>query len=280
MVDYGIILNSFSNIESIENTIKNLTICGFSKIEVPGDPKKFLSKKNLETFNSYNMSVIGVNGIWTNSNTVSPRVLLTNDHNFLTSSKNYIKDCIKMCNFFGGYFFNICILSDYNSLTDKNHESLSNTEKKKKLKKLIPLLSELTLFSQDYGITLLLEPLTRYSTPYLTEARDAIFLASIVGNDDYLSIVLDTYHMNIEEESFEDAIVLSKNYLKHMHFADNNRKMPGYGHIDFGNIISCLSKINYNNCISFEPIIMNKNYYFQINRGFNYIKKIVNPYIS
>ena len=39
--------------------------------------------------------------------------------------------------------------------------------------------------------------------------------------------------MNIEEDSLEDTILKSRKLLRHMHLADNNRKMPGYTHINF-----------------------------------------------
>ena len=41
-------------------------------------------------------------------------------------------------------------------------------------------------------------------------------------------------------------------FLHHLHFADNNRKMPGFGHIDFDAIVSSLKKISYSNTISYE----------------------------
>ena len=51
--------------------------------------------------------------------------------------------------------------------------------------------------------------------------------------------------MNIEEDSFELSIIKSKNLLYNLHFADNNRKMPGFGHINFDAVISALKKITY-----------------------------------
>jgi sugar phosphate isomerase/epimerase len=59
-----------------------------------------------------------------------------------------------------------------------------------------------------------------------------------------------------------------------MHFADNNRKMPGLGHIDFDEIIRALKKISYNGKISFEPTISNENYNSAIKFGLDYIKKL------
>jgi len=60
-----------------------------------------------------------------------------------------------------------------------------------------------------------------------------------------------------------------------MHFADNNRKMPGQGHIDFNMVISALKSINYDRFISFEPTLTEKtNYYEKVKSGFDFIKNL------
>ena len=84
--------------------------------------------------------------------------------------------------------------------------------------------------------------------------------------------------MNIEEKNISEAIVQSKKLLKHIHLSDNNRLMPGRGHIDFDLIIKSLKKIGYKDNISFEIILPAKNYTPELNFGLNYIKKISNKY--
>jgi sugar phosphate isomerase/epimerase len=206
---------------------------------------------------------------------ISP-ILLTSDPHILSYSKNYVKECIKICNFFGGSIFNICLLSDYVLKKDWNHEMIPNKEKKKLLKRSVNILSELTRFSKDFGVYLLLEPLNRYSTPFCCNTADAIFVTSNLNND-YFSILLDTYHMNIEEMDFSDSIIKSKNFLKHIHFADSNRKMPGLGHINFNSILKTLRKIQYNNYIGLEPII-DRNYKVEIRQGLNFLNNLCNKY--
>jgi D-psicose/D-tagatose/L-ribulose 3-epimerase len=275
LVNFSITIDSFTNIESLENTIESLVELGIRNIEVSGDPSNS-SKKNLELFNTYSVSVIGVTGKWTASKGMITPILLTSDLHLLTYSKNYVKECVKLCNFFGGSIFNICLLSDYDPKIDRNHEIISNKEKKKLLKRSIGVLSELTNFSKDFGVSLLIEPLNRYSTPFCCNTADAIFIMSKLNND-YLSILLDTYHMNIEEKDFSDSINKSKLFLKHIHFADNNRRMPGLGHINFNSILKTLKKIQYTNYIGLEPMI-DKNYKREITRGLNFLNKLCNKY--
>jgi len=275
LVTFSITVDSFTNIESLENTIESLVELGIRNIEVAGDPSTS-SRKNLELFNTYSVSVVGVTGKWTASKGMITPILLTSDLHLLSYSKNYIKECVKLCNFFGGSIFNICLLSDYDPKIDRNHEMISNKEKKKLLKKSIGVLSELTNFSKDFGVSLLIEPLNRYSTPFCCNTADAIFILSKLNND-YFSILLDTYHMNIEEKDFSDSINKSKLFLKHIHFADNNRRMPGLGHINFNSILKTLKKIQYTNYIGLEPML-DRNYKMEITRGLNFLNKLCNKY--
>ena len=275
LVTFSITIDSFTNIESLENTIESLVELGIRNIEVSGDPSNS-SRKNLELFNTYSVSVLGVTGKWTASKGMITPILLTSDLHLLTYSKNYVKECVKLCNFFGGSIFNICLLSDYDPKIDRNHEMIPNKEKKKLLKRSIGVLSELTNFSKDFGVSLLIEPLNRYSTPFCCNTADAIFIISKLNND-YFSILLDTYHMNIEEKDFSDSINKSKLFLKHIHFADNNRKMPGLGHINFNSILKTLKKIQYTNYIGLEPMI-DRNYKMEITRGLNFLNKLCNKY--
>ena len=275
LVTFSITIDSFTNIESLENTIKSLVELGIRNIEVSGDPSNS-SRKNLELFNTYSVSVLGVTGKWTASKGMITPILLTSDVHLLSYSKNYIKECVKLCNFFGGSIFNICLLSDYDPNIDRNHEMISNKEKMKLLKRSIGVLSELTNFSKDFGVSLLIEPLNRYSTPFCCNTADAIFILSKLNND-YFSILLDTYHMNIEEKDFSDSINKSKLFLKHIHFADNNRRMPGLGHINFNSILKTLKKIQYTNYIGLEPML-DRNYKKEITRGLNFLNKLCNKY--
>lgn len=275
LVTFSITIDSFTNIESLENTIESLVELGIRNIEVSGDPSNS-SRKNLELFNTYSVSVLGVTGKWTASKGMITPILLTSDVHLLSYSKNYIKECVKLCNFFGGSIFNICLLSDYDPKIDRNHEMISNKEKMKLLKRSIGVLSELTNFSKDFGVSLLIEPLNRYSTPFCCNTADAIFIMSKLNND-YFSILLDTYHMNIEEKDFSDSINKSKLFLKHIHFADNNRRMPGLGHINFNSILKTLKKIQYTNYIGLEPML-DRNYKKEITRGLNFLNKLCNKY--
>jgi D-psicose/D-tagatose/L-ribulose 3-epimerase len=264
---------------TLDEILETITFSGYDGIEIQGTLSRLDWPIYLEKIKSYNLSVIGVTGDWTKKSIQNDHtpILLTNDHNKILYSIQYIKKCIMMCNYFGGYFLNICLLSDDLVPIDFNHAYISTQEKKKSLQKVIPILTELSKFSQEYGVNLLIEPLNRYTTPLCVQANDAIILSSRINNDNLL-IMLDTFHMNIEEKDFYDTINFSRKYLRHIHLSDNNRLMPGYGHIDFDFIIKALKNINYDKNISFEIILPKKNISCSLKSGLNYIKTLSTKY--
>jgi sugar phosphate isomerase/epimerase len=177
-----------------------------------------------------------------------------------------------MCNILGGHEMNVCLFADDMQGVDRTHRIISANEKELFAAKAVPIMKRLCRKAEDYGIQLVLEPLNRYSTPYCATAKDAITIAQQI---DSLGVLLDTFHMNIEEDLFKDAIQSSSKLLRHMHFADNNRKMPGFAHIDFSTIAKSLIEIGYDGYISFEPNVPDKNYEHATRYGLDFVKRIV-----
>ena len=71
-----------------------------------------------------------------------------------------------------------------------------------------------------------------------------------------VGILLDTYHMNIEEKSFRDAILTAGDRLVGFHVGENNRTCPGRGHLDWNEIFGTLREIGYDKRIVAEPFLM------------------------
>lgn len=272
-MNYAITLASFRKIEPIEETLATLAKQGYDAIEMFGEPSEVDAKKLRDTFSSYNLPVCGITGMW---GSISPngwkRKLLSKDPLLVQSSEQYVIDCLKLCNILGGREMNVCLFADDIQGFDRTHGTIPAEEKKLFAARAVRVMSRLCREASDYGIQLVLEPLNRYTTPYCATATDAISIARQVIS---LGILLDTFHMNIEEDLFTDAIQSSENLLLHMHFADNNRKMPGLAHIDFFTIVKSLKEVGYDGYISFEPSISDKNYEHATEYGLNFIKKIV-----
>ncbi|MGC2483706.1 MAG: sugar phosphate isomerase/epimerase family protein, partial [Nitrososphaeraceae archaeon] len=237
--------------------------------------QKMGMKKLRDIFDSFNFHVCGITGMWGSISEDSwKRRILSADRSIAKHTEEYVMDCIKMCQSVGGNEMNICLFADSDMATfDRNHRSLSGDKKEAVIQKAIPLLNTLSRFAKDYGVHILVEPLNRYNTPFCSSAKDAFVIANKVNHDNF-GLLLDTFHMNIEEDSLEDTILKSRKLLRHMHLADNNRKMPGYAHINFQSIMRSLFGIGYNGYASFEPNVNDKDYENLTKRGLEFIKSL------
>lgn len=103
------------------------------------------------------------------------------------------------------------------------------------------------------GIRLVLEPLNRYESDIVNNTEQAMALFDEVGHS-HLGLLLDTFHVNIEEpsltECFKQGMVRGK--LWHVHVGDSNRLPPGQGHLDFPGIVQSLREFGYQGYLSAE----------------------------
>ena len=118
-------------------------------------------------------------------------------------------------------------------------------------KQIVEGLREVGNVAKDAGVSIAFEPIDRYEMEFHNTVEEVIGLINEI-NIPNIRLMLDTFHMNIEEPSIEEAFRLGAGYLVHVHFADSNRDCPGTGHIDFGEILSILEEICYNGYVSME----------------------------
>jgi len=103
----------------------------------------------------------------------------------------------------------------------------------------------------DPDLVLAVEPGNRYETDFIHTVAEGLELLDAVGLPS-VRLMVDTFHMNIEEPSIPGAIRQAAPYLAHVHFADSNRRAPGWGHLDFQAVAAALREIGYNRAIGLE----------------------------
>jgi sugar phosphate isomerase/epimerase len=96
-----------------------------------------------------------------------------------------------------------------------------------------------------------LEPLNRYETDLIHTVADGLALIDRVGAANF-GLLLDTFHMNIEEPSIEESIRACGPRIFHFHVADSNRWPPGAGHLEFKPILAALFETGYTGFVSGE----------------------------
>jgi sugar phosphate isomerase/epimerase len=110
---------------------------------------------------------------------------------------------------------------------------------------------ESATYAWEIGETLVLEPGNRYETDFIHTVDEALELLAEV-NLPSVRLMLDTFHMNIEEVSITAAIHRAGPNLAHVHFADSNRRAPGWGHLDFRGVAAALRRIGYTGTVGLE----------------------------
>jgi D-psicose/D-tagatose/L-ribulose 3-epimerase len=124
-------------------------------------------------------------------------------------------------------------------------------ERAENLDLLVENLKDLATYAGERGVLLGVEPLNRFETSFINLAAQVI---EVVDRVDHPScrIMLDTFHMNIEEKSAGDAIRAAGPRLIHLHACENDRGTPGSGNVTWGEIGQALKDIDYDGPVVIE----------------------------
>jgi D-psicose/D-tagatose/L-ribulose 3-epimerase len=101
------------------------------------------------------------------------------------------------------------------------------------------------------GVTLAIEPLNRFETYFLNTAADGAALCDQI-NHPRIGLLIDTFHSNIEEKNIAAGYSRAAKHLKHVHTCENDRGIPGSGHVDWTGVFQSLRGIDYNGWLTIE----------------------------
>lgn len=161
----------------------------------------------------------------------------------------YAKKTLEAIHYMGGKVFSGINYSAWPGTLNEGIE-----DKKPWLDRSINSIKEVVKTAEEYGITYCLEVVNRFEQFLLNTAEEGVAYVEEVGSPN-LKILLDTFHMNIEEDSISEAIITAGDKLGHFHIGETNRKTPGMGRIPWEETMSALRKINYNGRIVMEPFM-------------------------
>lgn len=106
----------------------------------------------------------------------------------------------------------------------------------------------------ECGVEYCLEVLNRFEGYLLNTCQECKQFVEEVDVPS-VKIMLDTFHMNIEEDNLMEAILLAGDKLGHFHVGENNRRLPGKGGMPWYQIGSALRAIGYNKNVVMEPFV-------------------------
>jgi len=106
------------------------------------------------------------------------------------------------------------------------------------------------------GVVLAVEPLNRFESDVLCTTQQAIELLDAVDHP-AVQLMLDTFHMHMEEASIAEAIRLGGKRIVHFQANENHRGFPGTGATDWVAVFRALHEIGYRGPVSLEPFRRN-----------------------
>ena len=130
-------------------------------------------------------------------------------------------------------------------------QSQTSSERETDLALLVEHYGELSDYAAEHGAVLCLEPLNRFETSLFNLTAQMIEFIDRV-NHPACQMMLDTFHMNIEEKSVGDAIRAAGPRLRHVHACECDRGAPGSGGVHWSDVAKALDDIDYQGALVIE----------------------------
>lgn len=106
-------------------------------------------------------------------------------------------------------------------------------------------------YAAERGVRLAIEPLNRFETDLVNTTAQGVELCERIGLDN-VGLLLDTFHMNIEEKDIGAAIRTAADRVFHFHACENDRGAPGSGHVEWDEVHRALDDIGYAGPVAIE----------------------------
>jgi len=178
------------------------------------------------------------------------RDLTHEDPKIRQHSLDYIKQTLEICEALG-----VSIMAGPAYSAVGKRRKIPEQQRRSEWALAVKGLREAGKMAADHGVTLAIEPLNRFETDLVNTAKQVKRLISEIDLPS-VKIHLDTFHMNIEEQSLYDAIILAGADLIYLDASESDRGTPGKGQVHWQEVARGLRDINYtSDCIieSFTP---------------------------
>jgi D-psicose/D-tagatose/L-ribulose 3-epimerase len=128
---------------------------------------------------------------------------------------------------------------------------LSPSEKEQQWQWAIDSLRKAGDYASERNVKLALEPLNRFETDFINTAEQGLELVDRIGNSN-VGLLLDTFHMNVEEKDSAEAIRKAGPHIFHFHTCENDRGTPGTGQVNWKAVKGALSDVRYEGPVVIE----------------------------
>lgn len=126
-------------------------------------------------------------------------------------------------------------------------------ERKQAVRRAAQALAQAGETARELEVSLCLEAVNRFESPLVNTCQEALEALDMAASP-ALGVLLDTFHMNIEEADPPRAIRQAGPRLTHFHACENDRSLPGHGHIPWGPVFRALQDAGYQGVIALEAL--------------------------
>lgn len=214
---------------------------GYDAVEIPVEyPEKIEGKKVKEALHLHGLEPI-VCGAFGPS-----RDLTNEDPAVHENCFNYILQCLDLCNEWDAKF----LAGPMYSAVGKAR-MVSPEQRKIEWDRAVTNIHKVSKLAHERGLEIALEPLNRFESDLINTAEDVMRLIRDV-NHPAAKVLLDGFHMAIEERNIEQAITSVGDKLIHVQVSENYRGTPGTGQTPWDSFKRGLTNINYQGVVSLE----------------------------
>lgn len=168
-------------------------------------------------------------------------------------------------------------------------QDFSDVPKKTRWNNAAEVLKKVGSRAKEKNININIEVINRYETDFFNTIEEAVEFLKLVDMDN-VKLLVDTFHMNIEEDDIYESLDKNISYVGCVHISENHRGVPGTGHIDWKKIVNILKKNNYEGHLDMETFVesgtevgkalfiwdeKNRKPFEEAEKGLNYIHSIL-----
>jgi D-psicose/D-tagatose/L-ribulose 3-epimerase len=225
----------------LKTLVPHIKGMGFDWIEVPIEGLNdydYASAGKLIADHGLGVSVVAA---------MSPdRDLIHTDKSIRDNGASYVRHCIDAAHTIGATTLAGPIYSAVGRVWQQ-----TAAEREADITTLVSQLRPLADYASAKDVTLCIEPLNRFETSFINLTSQAIEIIDRINHPN-CQLLLDTFHMNIEERSLGDAIRAAGKRVKHVHTCENDRGAPGSGHVPWQDVAGALKDIHYDGAVVIE----------------------------
>lgn len=227
--------------QSIDTLFPKIAQLGFDVVEIAvEDPTLIDVRKVKAGLTDHGLETV-ICGAFGNS-----RDLTNESKDVQQNGLSYIESCLDMCAELGVSFFAGPMYSAVGKA-----RMLKPEQRKAEWDLAVSNLQKVCEMAGSRGLKIALEPLNRFESDLVNTAQDVIRMVKDI-NHPAANVILDSFHMSIEERDVEQAIKTVGDKLIHLQVSENYRGAPGSGQTPWEAYRRGLEAINYKGIVSIE----------------------------